>query len=224
MRLRTRWMPIESSLVSGMVKRFQNSFWNCVSMLLTASTRIRRPRPRAISSLTRMPASSVFPSPTASAIQDALPRLAQRLPGRLELVGRRVHRRPVGDVDARSSFGTAWRSRLSRYSRLSAKPGDGSGTRQVSAGSSTWISGSRVVRKIASRSRTSSETPSHTSWYPPSGERSTRADHPLGVADHDARAGGQRRACNGAHAGDPPTGSSGAVASGSVLTTPSSSG
>ena len=33
---------------------------------------------------------------------------------------------------------------------------------------------SSLVRKIASRSRTSSDTPSQTSWYPPSGERSAR--------------------------------------------------
>ena len=59
-------------------------------------------------------------------------------------------------------------------SRLSANCGDSSGTSRVRAGSSVSISGSSRVRKTASRSRTSSETPSHVSCWPPSGVESTR--------------------------------------------------
>ncbi|OPZ34215.1 MAG: hypothetical protein BWY99_02616 [Synergistetes bacterium ADurb.BinA166] len=50
-----------------MVKRLQNSFWNCVIMLLTATTRMRRPIPRRMSSEASMPASRVLPRPTLSA-------------------------------------------------------------------------------------------------------------------------------------------------------------
>ena len=58
-------------------------------------------------------------------------------------------------------------------SRLSAKPGERSGTSVVWAGSSTSICSSSLVRKMASRSRTSSVTPTQRSCWPPAAEGST---------------------------------------------------
>ena len=91
------------------------------------------------------------------------------------------------------------------------------------------MSGSRVVRKIASRSRSSSETPSQTSWYPPSGKRSARRiTHSASRITTRAPGARTRLATElviyHLRAGGSPTGSSGAVVSGSVLTTPSNSG
>ena len=142
-------------------------------MLFRARTRIRRPRPRAMSSLTRIPASRVFPSPTASAIRirwrgwRSAWRAGSSWYGTRSIAARWPMR-------MRSSLGTACRSRLSRRRMLSANPGDASRTSRVSAGSSTSMRGSRAVRKMASRSRTSSETPSQRSCLPPSAEGSTR--------------------------------------------------
>ncbi len=67
--MRISWIFPESRRTRGMVNRFHISFWNWVIMLFTVTTRIRLPLPRAMSSLIRIPASRVFPSPTASAIR-----------------------------------------------------------------------------------------------------------------------------------------------------------
>ena len=69
MRLRTRAKPIESRRTNGMEKRLHHSFWNCVSMDFCVTTKMRLPRPRAMSSVAKTPASSVLPKPTASAIK-----------------------------------------------------------------------------------------------------------------------------------------------------------
>ena len=91
------------------------------------------------------------------------------------------------------------------------------------------MSGSRVVRKIASRPRTSSDTPSQTSWCLPSGKPSTRRiTHSASRITTRAPGAWTRLATefviDHPRAGGSPTGSSGAIASGSVLTTPSNSG
>ena len=82
-----------------MVKRFQNSFWNWVSMLFTASTRIR-PSPAAGDQFADEDARFKGLTQTDRVgDEDALPWLLQCLPSRVELIGHQVHRRAVAHVN-----------------------------------------------------------------------------------------------------------------------------
>lgn len=65
----TRSIPALSRRTSGIVKRDHSSIWNCSSTERSATTKIRRPRPRRISSESSTPTSTVLPSPTPSAIR-----------------------------------------------------------------------------------------------------------------------------------------------------------
>ena len=82
-----------------MVKRFQNSFWNWVSMLFTASTRMRRARPRGDQLAYQDARLQGLAEADRIGNQDALPGPSKRLSGGVELIGHRVHRRFVPDVD-----------------------------------------------------------------------------------------------------------------------------
>ena len=125
--------------------------------------------------------------------QDALPRLAQRLAGRLELVGGRVHRGPVGDVDAlvvgdrlpelalqvEPAVGEAGR-------RIGHEPGRGRVEHldvRLQGGEEDRLAPADQLRDaVAHQPFAAVRRAVHA------------ADHPLGVADHDAGAGGERRA------------------------------
>ena len=129
-----------------------------------------------------------LPQPDRVGDQDALPRLPQRLPGRLELVRRRVHRRPVGHVDVlvvrhrlpelalQVEPAVREAGRLVRH-----EPGVG-GIQNLEVG----LEGGEedclalphqfrhaVAHELVAAVRTAVDA----------------ADHPLGVADHDAGAG-----------------------------------
>ena len=125
--------------------------------------------------------------------EDALPRLPQRLPRRLELVGRGVHRRPVGDVDA---FVVG--DRLPELA-LQVEPAVGEARRPV--GHEPGVGGVEDVDVRLEGGEEDRLALAHQLRHAVADELVAAvrrpvdaADDPLGVADHDARAGGRRRA------------------------------
>ena len=144
-------------------------------MLFTASTRMRRPRPRAMSSLTRMPASSVLPSPTASAIRCAGGAArGPDAPGRAD--SHEIHGGGVADMDVLVVGHRMAKLALHVQDAVGEPVGlvrDETGVRGIEH----LDVGSSAVRKTASRPRTSSETPSQTIWYPPGAWSTRRTIH-----------------------------------------------
>ena len=125
--------------------------------------------------------------------QDALPRLAQRLAGRLELVGGRVHRGPVGDVDA-----LVVGDRLPELA-LQVEPAVGEAGRRIGHEPGRGRVEHLDVRLQGGeedRLAPADQLRDAVAHQPPAAVRRAvyAADHPLGVADHDAGAGGERRA------------------------------
>ena len=128
--------------------------------------------------------------------QDALPRLSQRLPGRLELIGRRIHRRPVGDVDALvvrdrlPELALQVESAAREAGRLVwHKPGVG-GIQdldvRLQGGEEDRLALPHQLRDAVAHELISAVRGAVDA-----------ADHPLGVSDHDTGAGGQHGACTG---------------------------
>ena len=172
MSRRMRWIPAESSRVSAMVKRFQNSCWNWRIMLLVVTTRMRRALPRRISSAVRMPASSVLPRPTVSAMSRRGRRLCSARQVGSSWKGM-VSITPCWPITSASPCTADWRSRASMASRPSMKPGELSNTSLVPAGSRT-VTSSSTLRNSAWRLRTVSDTPTQASCQPPCSLASAR--------------------------------------------------
>lgn len=103
---------------------------------VSVSTRMRLPFPRRISSVIKMPASSVLPNPTASAIRIRWRFCLSACSAGSSWYG-------TGSMAALwprwilSSTGVIWRSWVSINRRLFSKPGIRSCSKQVSSGSST---------------------------------------------------------------------------------------
>ena len=122
--------------------------------------------------------------------QDALPGLAQRLPGRLELVVHRIHRRPLGDVEP-----LVVRDRLPELA-LQVEPAVREAGRRVRHQPGLGgIQDLDVLLQLGEEDRLALpdqlRDPVADELVPAVRRAVGAADHPLGVADHDAGAGGQ---------------------------------
>ena len=201
-----RWMPTESSRISGIANRVHSSCWNCSRTCCGVTTRIRSPRPRRISSARISPISSVLPSPTTSASRmRGLQVLSARArPGAAGRSAGRAGTGPAAPGRARTAGSGVRRSVASRNSRDMANRGVWSGTRTVSSGlSRTGFGFSSSVKNTASSSRTSSDTPVARILYPSCSVSGAAADHPLRLADHDPGAGRVRGAAGLGHSAAP---------------------
>ena len=134
-----------------------------------------------------------LPQPHGVGDQDALPRLAQRLPGRLELIGHRIHRRHLGDVEP-----LVVRDRLPELA-LQVEPTVREAGRRVRH--EPGLGGIQHLDvRLEGREEDRLALPDQlrhavADELVPAVRRAVgAADHPLGVADHDAGAGRQDRA------------------------------